>query len=197
MVSIAQTAKKYRGRKAETYDEVRQKQERWRIENETVERMLRVLRPRSVLDVPVGTGRFLDLYHELNVRSVKGIDVSGEMLALAARKIKPGSRVVLHLGHAEDTGMQDATFDAVVCVRFLDLIDEDAMRAVVREICRVARVAVILTIRFGSKYVPKANTAEHDRRRFMALIKGLGWKVDHVVPFRDAGWEILKLTRRE
>jgi ubiquinone/menaquinone biosynthesis C-methylase UbiE len=195
MVSIAQTSRKYRGRKAETYDEVREKQARWKLENEVVERWLHDLKPNSVLDCPVGTGRFLAAYRATGVRAVRGIDASDEMIALAKKK-GAGPRVVLEVGDATATGMQDATFDCVVCVRFLDLIDEEAMRRVLTEMCRVARRAVLLTIRLGDKYVPKANTAEHDRKKFHALVRKLGWQIDFCEQFRDAGWEIIRLGRK-
>ena len=200
MVSIAQTSRKYRGRKAKTYDAIREKQERWRVENEVVERWLRELRPiDSVLDCPVGTGRFVGFYRTYGVRLVTGIDTSEEMLALARKKTRRSDHNIdLVQGDAMATGLSDRGYDVAVCVRFLDLIDEDAMRAVVKELCRVARRAVILTIRFSAgAYRPKVNTAEHDRRKFNALVTRLKWRVSESVPFRDAGWEIVRLERRE
>ena len=197
MVSIAQTSRKYRGRKAETYDAIREKQERWRVENEVVERWLIELRSPSVIDVPFGTGRFIPMYRRMrHVQRVLGVDVSEEMLALARQKLRGYDRVELMVGDATGLGLRE--YDTAVCVRFLDLIDEDAMRAVVTELCRVARRAVILTIRFSAgAYRPKVNTAEHDRRKFNALVTRLKWRVSESVPFRDAGWEIVRLERRE
>ena len=120
------------------------------------------------------------------------------MLALAKRKLKRGDQVELMVGDATKIDASDRTWDVAVCVRFLDLIDEEAMRRVVTELCRVARRAVILTIRFSAgAYRPKVNTAEHDRRKFNALVTRLKWRVSESVPFRDAGWEIVRLERRE
>ena len=195
MVTIDQTRRKYRGRKAETYDEVRVRQTRWVFENREVERMLRELAPVSVLDCPVGTGRFLDLYHSIGA-TVVGIDVSDEMLSLARKKMgKRISKNALLTGDAANIDASDRLFDAAVCVRFLDLIDQDAMRAVMRELTRVARRAIILTIRLGEAYHNKSNTATHDRRRWFALVNRLGWSVVETVQFRDAGWTIARLQR--
>lgn len=201
MVSMAQTKRKYHGRKAETYDAVRTKQQRWTLENAAVASMLTKLKPvASVMDVPVGTGRFLPLYAELNIGAVCGVDASEEMLALARKKIPRSMRqhatVELMVGDATKLDGSDATWDTVVCVRFLDLIDEDAMRAVLTELCRVARRAVVLTIRLGENYVPKVNTATHDRNAFKRLVKKLGWKVEEAYEIFDAGWVVIRLGRK-
>jgi 2-polyprenyl-3-methyl-5-hydroxy-6-metoxy-1,4-benzoquinol methylase len=192
MVSIAATSKKYHGRKAATYDEIRTKQQRWRLENEAVERMLRQLQPKWVLDVPCGTGRFFELYRVLDC-SVTAVDVSEEMLALAKAKLRKGHKV--NLVHCGIEDIPKDNFDAAVCVRFLDLIDEQAMHVAVRTLCGAAQRAVILTIRLGAAYVPKVNTAEHDEKKFRALVKRLGWRVAEQVPVFNAGWHIIRLER--
>jgi ubiquinone/menaquinone biosynthesis C-methylase UbiE len=197
-VSIDKTAKKYHGRKAETYDAIRTKQERWDLENKIVAAMLLPLRPKTVLDMPVGTGRFLKLYADTGVAKVTGVDVSSSMIDLArkaSRRITK-SKIELIVGDALSMGYADKMFDCSVCVRFLDLIDEAAMQGVVRELCRVSRRAIITTIRFGEKYVPKSNTAEHDRKKFMRLIDRQGWRVVEDVPIFNAGWTVLKMERK-
>lgn len=201
MVSIAQTTKKYHGKMAEGYEEKRTKQGRWALENSAVEKLLSVLAPvASVLDCPVGTGRFVPLYAKLSISTVIGIDASTTMLALARKKVTPRMRqhatVEMMEGNAAALDASDKLVDAVVCIRFLDLIDEDAMRKVVGELCRVARKAVILTIRLGDEYVPKSNTATHDRAKFNALVKKLGWKIEENIPIFEAGWSVMRLGRK-
>lgn len=205
MVSMAQTKRKYHGRKAETYDAVRTKQQRWRLENEAVAKLL----PSdliSVLDCPVGTGRFFQLYADRSIECIVGIDASETMLKLAEKKIPSAlqkrsrrtGQVKLQLRHgdARMTDLGGESLDAAVCVRFLDLIDQDAMREVLRELCRVARRAVILTIRLGETYIPKVNTATHNRKAFLDLVRKLGWKVEDEVPVFDAGWTVMRLGRK-
>lgn len=200
MVSIAQTTKKYRGRKAETYDEIRQKQRRWKIENETIDGMLRRLAPGSVLDCPVGTGRFMKTYANLSVGAVIGVDASEEMLKLARkkvpRKMAAYCELKLVVGDARRIEAEDRFYDVAVCVRFLDLIEEEAMRAVMKEMMRVARRAIVLTIRLGEKYVPKVNTATHAEKPFFRLVDQAGWKFVERVPVLNAGWEIIRLERK-
>jgi ubiquinone/menaquinone biosynthesis C-methylase UbiE len=192
-ITYEYTKTRYRGKKAATYEAVRKKQARWDLENEAVERyLIGALGP--VLDVPVGTGRFLDLYESLGLRAY-GIDSSEEMLALARRK-RGAKNAALRLGDAAETKSNDRSFGTVVCVRFLDLIPEDAMVRVLRELCRVARERVVLTIRLGETYVHKSNTCTHDRRKFYRAVKRLGWQIEHATPIFRQGWEVMKLVRQ-
>jgi ubiquinone/menaquinone biosynthesis C-methylase UbiE len=198
MVSLAQTSKKYHGKKAETYDAIRTKQARWDFENETVEQWFREMKPiaKKVVDVPVGTGRYLKLFHELKVH-VTGYDISEEMLALAKKKAPKGAKLI-YLAQASATELpgRDQHYDGAVCVRFLDLIDEEAMRKVVTELARVSRRFVICTIRLGDKYVPKSNTAEHDAKKFRALVAKLGFTIAKQAQFREGSWHVLLLERK-
>jgi len=186
------TARKYRGKMASGYEAKRMKQLRWHQENAIVRGMLEGARG-SVLDVPVGTGRFLAMYNELGLHPVVGIDSSDEMLKLAARK---GFPYELENGDARKLRFADRSFDNVVCVRFLDLIDEPAMTAVVTELLRVASSRVIATVRFGPAYILKSNTATHDEVKFKALISQLGWQITEAVLIFDAGWHVLKMEKR-
>lgn len=195
-VSIERTTRKYRGRVAATYEEKRKKQRRWDLENDAVSAMLRG-RGGTVLDVPFGTGRFVEMYRAQRM-SVVGVDASEEMLALARKKIKKSDDVDLY---CEDVlsflaRIGDRCYESVVCVRFLDLIDEKAMRAVVTELCRVARDRIVLTIRLGDRYAPKVNTATHDEKRLRRLIGERGWRIAEDVPVFRAGWRVMRLERK-
>jgi ubiquinone/menaquinone biosynthesis C-methylase UbiE len=187
------TLRKYRGKMASGYEAKRKKQQRWALENETVARMLKenLKRHDSVMDVPVGTGRFFDVYKQMSLK-VCGIDSSEEMLRLARKK---SYRAELEVGDARCLEYHDRSYTAVVCVRFLDLIDEKAMRQVVEQITRVADRMIVCTIRLGPKYVCKSNTATHDQRKFKALITSCGWRIAETVSVFEQGWQILRLAR--
>lgn len=195
-VSIDSTTKKYHGRKAETYESVRTKQERWDIENATVEAMLVKLKPQSVLDVPVGTGRFIPMYDRLKIRRVVGIDVSSSMLATAHNKTKKLHYSTVRLICKDVRQVEKTTAEVSVCVRFLDLIDEEAMRSVMKTLMRLSSKAIICTIRFGPTYVPKSNTATHDEAKFLKLLSREGWHVARSVSVFKQGWQILLLKPR-
>lgn len=191
-VTLAKTAKKYYGCMAANYESKRSTQQRWAIENDVVSRMLTALRPESVLDVPVGTGRFLALYRTLKVGTVRGVDISEEMLALARRK--PAARhAKLEVGSALEV---EGACDVAVCVRFLDLMEDTAMVAVLERLAKCARRAIVLTIRLGDEYIAKSNTATHSRRQFASVIKRLGWEIGESVPVFEQGWFVMRLQRR-
>lgn len=203
MVSYEATRKKYRGQMAAGYVAKRSRQIRWDRENEIVRTLLllsekqrrdkegRGAKPGSVIDCPVGTGRFLRLYGELRL-SVTGVDASEEMLA-QARRIE--SRGDLRIGDATDLS-EFHQHDHAVCVRFLDLLDEETMRRVVGQLAVVARRSIILTVRLGEEYVPKSNTATHDEKKFLALWRRLDWRVSEEERIFDAGWRVMRLVRR-
>jgi ubiquinone/menaquinone biosynthesis C-methylase UbiE len=192
MVSIEKTSIKYRGKFAAGYEAKRKPQIRWKLENEIVTGMLQGAKG-TVLDCPLGTGRFLQLYKTLGLRCY-GVDCSADMLNLARKKHLLPARNLLQQD-ARDLGFKDQSLDHTVCVRFLDLIDEGAMQAVLCELMRVTRHSIICTIRFGQTYVPKVNTATHDQRKFGALIKRKGWKITEQHPIFEQGWNVLKLEK--
>lgn len=188
------TFRKYRGRVATGYFKKRKSQARWSVENDTVRDMIESAKPRSVLDIPFGEGRFVWLHKKKGYETL-GIDSSGEMLALARRKMNGIKNIKTMTGDARSTGLEDRSYDAVLCIRFLDLIDEDSMRAVMGELTRIAKRTIICTIRLGTKYVCKVNTATHDQKKFKHMVTRAGFKVVRDVPVFSEGWHILQMER--
>lgn len=196
-VNIDATARKYHGAMAATYETKRKKQERWDIENATVEAMLTALKPKSILDVPCGTGRFIALYDKLGVKDVTAVDVSDTMLEQAQAKMKKvKSKMYVDFICKDVRNIKHLDVDVSVCVRFLDLIDEEAMRSVMKKLFACTDKAIICTIRLGNTYIPKSNTATHHKMEFNRMIRKAGWTVaDHVDVFNQ-GWVILQLVPR-
>ena len=79
----------------------------------------------------------------------------------------------------------------------MDLVPEDTMQQAIKELARVTRHHIILTTRLGDEYIPKVNTATHDRRKFHALLKKLGWTIIADKEIFQQGWHVLKLGRIE
>lgn len=190
-VNIETTSKKYRGSMARNYDTKRKKQQRWDAENAAVESMVEDLkRGTTLLDAPMGTGRFLSLWKQKGFK-FSGVDSSDEMIELAVKKGWPrGSASVLRLDEPSKLSA-----DVVVCVRFFDLIDEKGLYAVLDNLNKIAKRRIVCTIRFGVKYEPKSNTAEHDEKKFTGWLKRRGWQVTRRVPVFNAGWHVLQLDR--
>jgi ubiquinone/menaquinone biosynthesis C-methylase UbiE len=195
MVTAENTAKKYAGQMAANYEQKRSKQLRWKHENKAVQDILTRYHSKikTILDAPVGTGRFLKVCNEFGF-TVVGYDSSAEMLALAKRKRLAGKLLEADIRKLPD---KSRSFDACLCVRLLDLIPEDAMQEVLTELCRVTKRYLILTIRLGDEYVAKVNTATHDARRFTALHQKLGFIVVEDVQIFKQGWHVLCLERKK
>lgn len=193
-VNIDTTGRKYHGRMAETYETKRKKQQRWDIENEVVEKMLTKLAPKTVLDVPCGTGRFLPVYEKLKVKSVIAMDISDSMIALAKEKLSKVKSTRVDFIRRDVRRLKPKyEADVSVCVRFLDLIDEKAMYEVLAKLMERSKVAIICTIRLGPEYVPKTNTATHNERKFKKFLEKNEWKIAKSHAVFTQGWFIFLL----
>jgi ubiquinone/menaquinone biosynthesis C-methylase UbiE len=126
----------YTPQEARTYDRDREVEPLWHAENAYVESLVRRLEPISVLDVPVGTGRFLDLYGEARV---EGVDLSYAMLAEASTRVAASrhAQVTLRQGSVTSLPFADRSFDLVVCWRLLHLLPPDMLRPALAEMARV------------------------------------------------------------
>jgi ubiquinone/menaquinone biosynthesis C-methylase UbiE len=182
----------YNGRKAATYDAKRASKKKWIDENKYVDLYLAKHGKCTLLDVAVGTGRFLPIYQKHAHFDVTGVDVSDDMLRLAGRRV-PGMKLRLFRGDATDLQFGDNSFDVVICIRLLHLLSEPVMRRVLREICRVASKCVVLTIQLGDAYRAGHDTATHDAAKFRSLVRRLGWRITTSARLTGAGWHIIYL----
>ena len=138
----------YHGTVAENYESRRLEQHWWHEETKILEKFLTLIpQGANVLDVPVGTARFLPLYIQ-NRMSMTGLDISSDMLD-QAKKLRGDSLngCQLDIGDATNLSYADNSFDLVVCFRFLDgqVSYEDAIKAIV-EYFRVSRKYLILEL---------------------------------------------------
>lgn len=147
-------ARKYHGSTARTYDAKRQESPKWQAENRIVRGFLADLPSgTTVLDCPVGTGRFLPLYQELGLKVI-GVDVSEDMLMEAAKLA--GDAVQLGIGNilrlpGEFTGR----FDVGIMVRITRWLmehprgvrNEGRVAKALQEMARCARRRLIVTVR--------------------------------------------------
>jgi ubiquinone/menaquinone biosynthesis C-methylase UbiE len=136
--------RKYHGNVAATYDARREQSPGWWHQQRTVERYLSTLPAGSrVLDVPVGTGRFLEAYGRHGLDAI-GVDISSAMLSQARAKMPDAE---LYEGSIMDLPFADGSFDCVVCMRFLNWVGGAQLDRAVSEIARVSRGTVICNIR--------------------------------------------------
>jgi ubiquinone/menaquinone biosynthesis C-methylase UbiE len=108
----------------------------------------------TVLDVPFGTGRFIEFYLKKNM-SVYGIDISKDMLDIAREHLGDHyNQCNISVGSAEHLPFENDFFDLVVSCRFLTLIPMAMVKKVLSEFCRVSKSKIILNIR-----IKKGNTS--------------------------------------
>lgn len=144
--------------RARDYDQLRENQPSWAEEHRTLREIATELgRGLSVLDVPVGSGRFFPVYGELDW-SVSGLDVSDEMLEVARNRSDGvlASKPILMKGKATALPFSDSEFDVVVCFRFLQSIVSfgDAQR-VIAEIARVSKRFAVLHLDVRPEGLPE------------------------------------------
>lgn len=137
----------YSGAIASKYESDRLAEPLWAAEQEYVKQWVSTLPPNtSVIDVPVGTGRFLAMYAERRLR-VLGVDVSSDMIAEARGKASEcRSDCELLVGDAEALGLPDKSFDYVLCWRLAHLLPPPVLGKVLREFSRVSRNGVVVEV---------------------------------------------------
>jgi ubiquinone/menaquinone biosynthesis C-methylase UbiE len=142
-------AKPYLGQLAELYNQQRVGGEKWRREGEIVEFLFstKLCGISTVIDMPVGTGRFVELYKRHKV-SVTGLDLSRDMLQQASRtSMEIGCPVKLVEGSIFSTGLDGNSHDAGVCIRFLNLITVKELSIALSEVYRVVKRHAVIGIR--------------------------------------------------
>lgn len=164
-------ARKYVGDFARSYDRERAQRADWRAEHNAVEAILARRMPGdSVLDVPVGTGRFAELYAACGLRAT-GVDTSDEMLEIASGKGRAlGLDWELRNGDIRRLPWPDNSFDVAVCIRLFQWLGGEDLTAALGELARVTRQEIVFGVPI---YMPlgKLKSAE-DWKRW-----GLQWKL--------------------
>lgn len=137
----------YHGRVASSYEEDRVVESTWALEQEYVKRWVESLPAgAALLDVPAGTGRFLEFYRTQGLK-VTALDVSADMVTEMRRRYPEavkGARI--GVGDAERLDLPDDSVDYVISWRFLHLIPGAVMERVLREFCRVCRGVVVVQV---------------------------------------------------
>ena len=168
--------------KAANYLAKREHTEGWKQEHITLVEILDKL-PRNikVLDVPVGTGRFLGEYVNRGYK-VYGIDISEEMMKQAIITERGLENVYLQVGDARSLPYEDNYFDLSVSFRFLGYIPplEDTI-LILKEIHRVTKIWAILHLQARTKHLPKGNKPKMGHQHYiddvMRTLKEIGFYV--------------------
>lgn len=155
----------YESKFAEEYDARRKDRSIFNWEEQIVSDLVKDLAPTTrVLDVPVGTGRFIPIYTALDL-DVVGLDVSNDMLDQAAKTYDPSSTsVALMEGSATDLPFPDNDFDILISFRFLPgKLTLRQTRRALREYARVTRGNCFVLLKIGDRARPPSWQDEFSR----------------------------------
>lgn len=161
---------KYTGEVAESYLAKRQHSKKWKLEETYVAELL-PLSCKTVLDVPVGTGRFAHLYEKRQYR-VTGMDISNDMLKQCPSTIQEiVKKDIFKL-------TPNRLWDLVVCVRFLNWLEEDKFRIALSKLAKASRQHILLSIAISEDNFVKANGLHvHSESYFRFLVSHSGMKI--------------------
>lgn len=148
MLWPVKNADTYYGHKAASYDAKRRDSRKWKEEYRLIERMVT---EGPVLDVPVGTGRFIPIYRAKGL-AFEGADISSDMMAEAVTRYGefPRRRCSIF-----SLPYEDQSFATVVCVRMAWLLGPDECAQAMREIARVGRTCIVSTRPEGLMAIPR------------------------------------------
>jgi SAM-dependent methyltransferase len=142
--------KYYSGKNVSDYEQVRGKQKTWHIENKIVPEVIKkhVKKKQTIIDLPCGTGRWLDVFDELQLDSLM-IDISDDMLKVAKKKALKFSNAkfkFLPLDVFSSTTTLP-TADILVMTRFLNLISFSKFCFVLDKALKAGIKKYIFTVR--------------------------------------------------
>jgi SAM-dependent methyltransferase len=155
----------YYGEHAQGYEAKRKRNPLWQKEQDAVDALVS---KGPVLDVPIGTGRYIPIYQRKGLDFV-GVDISPDMIAEARKR----AEFDFHVGSITDLPCQG--FGTAVCTRLMNWLDAEDMHRGVSELHRVADECVI-----GIRFSPgPERMVNHSRGAFLDALSG-AWITDSV-----------------
>ncbi len=163
-----------------------------------------------VLDLPCGTGIYCWFMSKLGYRVTAG-DISGEMIDVARQREGHGvSPPTFFQGDLFNLAFGDRAFDAVVCMRFMNLVDRPVRIAAVRALVRLADTHIVsyyhkYTLKYFSRVVRhwlglrRAPRPRLSRDELRAELEEAGMTITRwitVAPFFSEAW-IVVMSRSE
>lgn len=165
---------RYIGKEASEYNNRRKGSVRWQMEHSIAREFLASHRGKSVLDVPVGTGRFIGLYQEFGM-SVYGMDRSSDMLAESQTEAQAYglTDLTLVLGDATSFNPKKLESDIVLCTRFLNWLPTDLARQAFLFLAEACKEEMLITLTSidESKFEGVARERIEDRLKKMHVPK--------------------------
>lgn len=154
---------------ANRYEVARAKKPAWHREQQAITEFLLAQPLKTCLDVPVGTGRFFELYARHGIH-VTGVDISKAMIDIATSAAeKLGIEPDMHCGSVFHLPFPDRSFDAVICWRLLNWLSPKELERAVSEVVRVSDGWVLASIR---QRQPTVRSWAAERKRWLLRATG-------------------------
>ncbi len=139
----------YVGKIAEEYLQSRTHEKAWSIEEKIVEEWIQTIpQGESVLDIPVGTGRFLSTYLKARLK-IYGVDISLDMLNEAQKVLTEDQNhdmCVLLQGDIEELPFANGAIDRASCIRLFHLLPPSVIENAIFELSRVVSKEIIIQV---------------------------------------------------
>lgn len=178
---------KYHGDVARNYERDRADDPKYQAELRMIPEWLADLPAGTrVLDIPVGTGRFIPLFEERGFDWI-GRDVSEGMLQQARVKITTGP-FDISFGDVLSIALEDKSVDVSLCLRLLNRLDPPDFVKALKELQRVTRDRIIFNVRVKHRN-PR-------RMRSYEVILGAldGWRIARDEPeTEDPNYRLIEL----
>lgn len=144
---ISDLKNRYLGEGATAYNKQRQGNARWQKEHQITRKFLESHKGKSVLDMPIGTGRFLPLYKEFGLSAI-GMDRSVDMLTQSQLEAESTGLddLTLVLGDATNFNSEKLRSDIVVCTRFLNWLPSDLARKTFLNLAKACNQEMLITL---------------------------------------------------
>lgn len=146
-----------------------------------------------VLDVPFGTGRFVDVYQRKSM-VVSGLEISDDMIR-SARELRGAAMdgYDVRVGDARELPWADDSFDLIVCYRFLSsIISLGDQRIVLKELARVCAGSALLDIAIRDADAPARKRPPKESERSGVELS----EAEVVAMLNEAGFEVERIERQ-
>lgn len=130
---------------------------------------------KTVLEIGCGPGGNLDFVYNKGCKKITGVDVSQQMISLA-EELVAGKEIDVIKINGKDLPFENKAFDVVFTSTVLQHnTNEEALRTLVQEICRVAKGEVFLFERIERKITGHESNVGRPVRYYESLLQPHGF----------------------
>ena len=196
MKTLYEGGSAYTSKVASTYESDRKDEEHWQFEHAFIENYFMGNHVQSILDIPIGTGRFISLYP--HGADIVGMDISPAMLVEARKKVGFNNSNLVRLIEGDATNLHQLpakSVEIIVCFRLLHLVQDEIRRAILAEFARVFSGRLLLQV-----YISEPDT--RSKRSFVwlklkAFIYFSRSILQFVLPSKRKPWHHIKSYKLE